>query len=238
MTTAAKSTLPTRAAKAGRPAKAHAYHHGNLRQALVQAALQLAEQKGPEGVSVREAARLLGVSPAAPFRHFPNRRALMTAVAQEAAVRLAIEVGKAVGGAPRGGAARGGGLGRLRTVGRGYLQWALRHPAHLRIISAREQIDLAGSPGLRQSIDDVRQQTVRALQMAQDQGQVSAAHDVDALALLARACAYGLVRMHLDGHLPQWGVAPEKEEATMQATLDLLVDLMQTGPRSEATIGA
>jgi AcrR family transcriptional regulator len=209
-------------------ARPRAYHHGNLRQALVQAALRLAEQKGPEGVSVREAARALGVSPAAPFRHFPNRRALMTAVAEEAAERLRIEVGKATG---RGGS--GGGLARLRAIGRGYLQWALRYPAHFRIVSARDQIDLAGSPGLRAGIDEVRQQTLDALRAAQAQGQLRPEPSVDALALLARACAYGLARMQLDGHLPQWGVAPGQEEAAMDATLTLLIDLMAGPPEAK-----
>src|SRR5205085_4977995 len=126
-----------------------AYHHGNLRQALLEAALELAQRHGPERVSVREAARLVGVSPGAPFRHFPNRRALMTALAEEAGERLRIEVRKSMG------ARRGSPLQRLRALGGGYLQWALRHPSHFKIISAREQIDLEGSIALRNSIGEV-----------------------------------------------------------------------------------
>ena len=53
-----------------RPPAAKPYHHGDLRRVLIDAALRLAEQGGAEGVSVREAARLAGVSPGAPFRHF------------------------------------------------------------------------------------------------------------------------------------------------------------------------
>ena len=55
------------------------YHHGDLRRVLVEAALQLVEEGGADAVSVREAARRAGVSPGAPFRHFPSRNALMNA---------------------------------------------------------------------------------------------------------------------------------------------------------------
>src|SRR5205823_10216632 len=57
------------------------YHHGNLREALISAALDLIAQKGPAGFTFAEAARAAGVSPAAPYRHFRDRDALMADVA-------------------------------------------------------------------------------------------------------------------------------------------------------------
>src|ERR1043165_167514 len=57
------------------------YHHGNLKEALIRAALQLIAQKGPAGVTFAEAARGAGVSPAAPYRHFRDRDPLMAGVA-------------------------------------------------------------------------------------------------------------------------------------------------------------
>ena len=77
------------------PPRRHAakpYHHGDLRRVLIDAALKLAEEGGPEAVSVREAARRAGVSPGAPFRHFDSRAALMTAVAEEAQRRFRAEI--------------------------------------------------------------------------------------------------------------------------------------------------
>ena len=198
------------------------YHHGNLREALLEAALELAELKGPAGVSVREAARRLGVSPAAPFRHFPNRRALMTALAAEASERLRIEVRKAMT------RERGDALARLRAVGRGYMQWARRHPSHFQIISARGEIDLAGSPTLLHNIQEVRELTEQTLHAGQAQGSITDRHDAAALALLARATVYGLARMQIDDHFGQWGVASAAVPAAVDATLDLLIDLMAT----------
>ena len=57
------------------------YHHGNLDAALVEAAARLIEERGPASLSLREVARAVGVSHAAPYRHFPNRQALLEAVA-------------------------------------------------------------------------------------------------------------------------------------------------------------
>lgn len=209
---------------AGESSSARSYHHGNLRRALLEAALELAQRHGPERVSVREAARLVGVSPGAPFRHFPNRRALMTALAEEAGERLRIEVRKSMGGR------RATPLQRLRALGRGYLHWAMRHPSHFKILSARDQIDLDGSEALRNSIGEVRALTEQTLAEAQQQGEVDSVHAVAALALLARATAYGLARMQQDGHLAQWGVAAGDEAAAMTGTLDLLIALMRRAP--------
>src|SRR5262245_63978161 len=58
------------------------YHHGNLREALIRAALSLIAEKGPAGFTFAEAARWAGVSPAAPYRHFRDRDDLMADVAR------------------------------------------------------------------------------------------------------------------------------------------------------------
>ena len=58
------------------------YHHGNLREALLQAALDLIGQKGAAGFTFADAARMAGVSPAAPYRHFRDRDELLSSIAQ------------------------------------------------------------------------------------------------------------------------------------------------------------
>lgn len=62
----------------------HSYHHGDLREALIQAALREAEQGGPEAISIKALAQALGVSQPAPYRHFADREALLVAVTAEA----------------------------------------------------------------------------------------------------------------------------------------------------------
>src|SRR3979490_1738698 len=58
------------------------YHHGNLKEALLQAALGLIAEKGPAGFTFADAARSAGVSPAAPYRHFRDRDELLSSIAQ------------------------------------------------------------------------------------------------------------------------------------------------------------
>jgi AcrR family transcriptional regulator len=71
------------------------YHHGNLREALVDAALDLIADKGPAGFTFAEAARAAGVSPAAPYRHFRDRDALMADVARRGFERFEQQLGAA-----------------------------------------------------------------------------------------------------------------------------------------------
>ena len=71
------------------------YHHGNLRKALVDAVVGLIAQHGPSGFSFSEAARAAGVSPAAPYRHFKDRDALIAEVAEQGFERLADKLEKA-----------------------------------------------------------------------------------------------------------------------------------------------
>ena len=99
------------------------YHHGNLREALISAALDLITLKGPAGFTFAEAARAAGVSPAAPYRHFRDRDALMADVARRGfdafteALTRAWDNGKPT---PR---------SAFERVGRAYLEFAAKEPA-------------------------------------------------------------------------------------------------------------
>jgi len=82
-----------------RPARKplNAYHHGDLRDALVQAALREVEQGGPEAISIKALAKELGVSQPAPYRHFADREALLAAVTAEAFRQFSAELREAIG---------------------------------------------------------------------------------------------------------------------------------------------
>lgn len=99
------------------------YHHGNLREALMQATLALIAEKGVAGVTFAEAARRAGVSAAAPYRHFRDRDELLAAVATAGFDRLAQALEAAwQKGRPTPAQA-------YERVGRAYLDFARRHPA-------------------------------------------------------------------------------------------------------------
>jgi AcrR family transcriptional regulator len=100
------------------------YHHGNLREALIQSALSLIGEKGPAGFTIAEAARSAGVSPAAPYRHFRDREELMADVARLGFERFASDLEKAWhGGNPSA-------LEALQNAGRAYLAFARNEPAY------------------------------------------------------------------------------------------------------------
>lgn len=105
------------------PSKRRGYHHGNLREALIDAALRLISEKGPAGFTFAEAARAAGVSPAAPYRHFRDRDALMADVAQRGfeAFATALEAAWDRG--------RPNPREALNRVGRAYLAFARNEPA-------------------------------------------------------------------------------------------------------------
>ena len=107
-----------------RRAREGAYHHGNLREALIQAARELIKEKGPAGFTFADAARSAGVSPAAPFRHFRDREALLADVAREGFTRFEamLTTGWAAGKPEP--------ITAFHNVGRAYLAFARSEPAY------------------------------------------------------------------------------------------------------------
>jgi AcrR family transcriptional regulator len=193
------------------------YHHGRLSEALIEATLRLLEEGGPDHVSVREAARRAGVSPGAPFRHFPNRAALLTAVAEQAMARLRAailaELSRDTSGEP---------LARLRAIGVAYMRWALHNPTHFQVISTRSLIEFEGSAALVRDNGEIRAVMESLVAEAVRRGQLrpEAARLVP---VTGRALVYGLARMAIDGHFPQWDVAEPEVEPTVLAALDLFL---------------
>ena len=104
------------------PEQRKSYHHGNLRQALVEAARALIEEKGPLGFTLAEAARAAGVSPAAPYRHFRNREDLVAEVARQGFLIFAEQLERAFDHG------RPSPLSAFFATGRAYLGFARGHP--------------------------------------------------------------------------------------------------------------
>jgi len=100
------------------------YHHGNLKEALIRAALELIAKKGPAGFTFAEAARFAGVSPAAPYRHFRDRDELLADVARRGFEEFTAALERAWnGGAPEPFAA-------FERLGKAYLAFARSEPAY------------------------------------------------------------------------------------------------------------
>jgi AcrR family transcriptional regulator len=111
-----------------RPRVKTAYHHGNLRNDLVTAAVEIIRKSGPDALTLRVVAQRLGVSQTAPYRHFASKEALLTAVAAEGFTSLLTSIHRAldaVGADP---------IVRLQTIGKSYIRFALAWPAHFAVM--------------------------------------------------------------------------------------------------------
>jgi AcrR family transcriptional regulator len=103
------------------------YHHGDLRRALIDASTELAAQDGPEGVVLREAARRIGVSPSAAYRHFPSREGLLAVVGSQARQALAERMLAAMNSV-RARDPEKWAREQFRACGREYIRFALEEP--------------------------------------------------------------------------------------------------------------
>ncbi|ABL70931.1 MULTISPECIES: TetR/AcrR family transcriptional regulator [Paracoccus] len=130
------------------------YHHGNLRQALVEATVQLIEERGPQAFTLAEAARLAGVSAAAPYRHFAGREDLLEEVARQGFEEFADRLEAAFDeGRPRP-------LTAFLRMGQEYLTFAAeRRGFYMAMFEAG--LSIAGNAGLSQASERARGILVR-----------------------------------------------------------------------------
>jgi AcrR family transcriptional regulator len=104
------------------------YHHGDLRAALLRAALTLIDEHGVKGLALSDAARLAGVSVAAPYRHFKDKEALLAEIAAEGFVIFRDELARSLQSNPK------DNTKRLVEMGIAYVEFALQHRSHFKVM--------------------------------------------------------------------------------------------------------
>jgi AcrR family transcriptional regulator len=198
-------------------AATRAYHHGDLRQALLQSALRILRDEGPDALTLRAVARAAGVSQTAPYRHFADRRALVAAVAEDGFRRLKQAMHDAVAGGP--------GREGFRQVALAYVRFAHEHPADYRVMFGAEVARHDDLPGLRAESSSVLHFVGQAIAELQRAGVVGPG-DPHTMAAALWSMLHGLVMLSLDGQTE--GVAP------LGALVDEMTRLMMFGmaPRS------
>ena len=185
------------------------YHHGNLRQALLDAARQLIKQQGAGGFSLTEAARLAGVSAAAPYRHFRDREALLAEVAVSGFEQFADRLETAWnGGVPSP-------LQAFENVGRAYLAFAQEEPAsYAAMFEAGLSVD--ESPELKaaadRAFDVLRHVTAEVAQTAPQANLPPGA----LMSLHVWAMSHGIATLFADGK-PCRGKVPLTAEEILEA---------------------
>jgi len=212
------------AGKAARGGKA-AYHHGDLRNALIDAATDLARDGGPEAVVLRAAARRVGVSPTAAYRHFAGQAELLHAVKELGQQRLTESMEAAAAQPAPSGSGPEAEL-RVRSIGRAYLAFARREPGLYRVAFCRDPLRVSSPDG---AIDPGEEGTwgfrsfdilVQALDALVEQGRMPVRRRAGA-ELSAWAIVHGLAMLFLDGPLSQ--LTAEETEAVAERAFDVLI---------------
>lgn len=171
------------------------FHHGDLRRALLEAAGQLLERDGPLGVGLRAAARLAGVSQAAPYRHFADKEAMLAALAERGLSELADRLAGAARGAS-------GAAGALPAIAEAYVSFAAGRPHLFRLMFGPEVADKERYPGVRDAGLRALQVLLDAIAAGQRAGVVRRGDPAD-LALALWSAAHGAASLVVDGRLAE-----------------------------------
>lgn len=205
-----KGSRAGRRAFAKRPG---AFHHGDLRRAMLEAARHLLEREGPLGVGLRAAARLAGVSQTAPYRHFPDKDSILAALAEEGLGELRERMAEAAASARSPAEA-------LPAIAEAYVGFATSQPHLFRLVFGPELADRKRWPAVREAGLRAKQVVVDALAAAQRAGAVRAG-DPEELSLGHWAAVHGLASLAVDGLLDErieacGGIGPLVRLVTVQ----------------------
>jgi AcrR family transcriptional regulator len=210
------------------PAK-RGYHHGDLRNALVDAAAQLAEEGGPRSVTIRAAARAAGVTPTAAYRHFESHEQLLEATKEQAMEQMATAMREHVAALPETDDPVRRALGRLAAIGRGYIYFAISEPGLFR--TAFEQGGSAIDGDIFEKHDAPFRMLVEALDDLVEVGYLSAAYRPMA-EITAWSAVHGFSTLVIDGPLRE--MSQQLRDAAMGRMLLLLArGLADSGVSSE-----
>jgi AcrR family transcriptional regulator len=212
MTTSAKSTTKPRtqpsASRKTAPPPPKTYHHGNLRESLLLAAEATLAERGLHGTTLRDVAKVAGVSHAAPYHHFVSLNALLAAVAERGFVALGDAIAQASSVPDT--------HERLLQIGQAYVRCALAQPARFRLMFAPQLAEAQSYPALQAA-----SHRAFGLLLA-----AACAHDGangPELALCGWSLSHGLSNLLIDGAFNQIPIAIEDTDVLVrQLTLRAL----------------
>lgn len=189
--------------------RGNAYHHGDLRRSLIAAGQTVLLDNGLASVSLREVARVAGVSHNAPYRHFESREALLAAIAADGFEQLSARMASSMLGA------EANKIGHLVTIGRAYLNFATELPSLYRLMFSSE-IRKSAFPALRIAADRTYEQLVASVPK-------SSAASRDA-ALGAWALVHGLADLLTTGQL-----SDDLQGKRLEEAIDYMLEAFAAG---------
>lgn len=187
--------FPSTATPTAQPKRRNTYHHGNLREALVEQAVATIRDQGVEALTLRDVGARLRVSRTALYRHFADKQALLAAVATQGfrTFRQAlIDAWDGTGHSQAG----------FMQMGRAYVTFARAHPSHYRVMFGGFVEKADCDPDLRGTADSAFAVLVSAIAELQQQGRVRAG-DPQEISLFVWASVHGFAMLAVDGQLAE-----------------------------------
>jgi AcrR family transcriptional regulator len=189
------------------------YHHGDLKRALTTAALQLVQEKGPKGFTLREVARRAGVSAAAPYRHFADKTQLLAAAAAQGFVQLHETLDAT--------AATAADLSeQVIAMGTAYVRWAVTHPDYYQVMFCSE-LDNTESPEVVAAGERAFNDLLDTIVRCQSAALLPAGNPRD-IAGPVWSLLHGVSTLTIGGHLTNVGIREEPERLVERSLSELL----------------
>ena len=193
------------------------YHHGDLRSALLDTAMTVISELGPQGLTIREVARRVGVSHAAPYRHFADKNELILAAVEQGfeLMRATMDKEKA--------AAEPDPVSQFAASGMAYVNFALEHPAYYRVMFSGDLLSTTGDITLQHTSRDALQEMVSNIIECQQLGLIRQGDPVtQALALWSTI--HGFVSLINDRRIDHVIEKPHSVQSIRDAVLTTLFD--------------
>lgn len=200
-----------------------AYHHGDLRRAILRASAELIEERGVEALSLREAARRAGVSAGAPYHHFGSKAELLGALAADGFATMHEQMVAALESVDPEDS-----IARLGAIGRAYIGMARANPVEFRLmfrpgLVSREHLPAGCEPDA--SFELLKREVAKVADVLPGRPVTS-----EAIAILAWSVVHGASELVLDGPLatpsPMSAIAPEDVGSTAVMTLGVLLRML------------
>jgi AcrR family transcriptional regulator len=182
-----------------RPKRKADYHHGRLRQALIEAAVKTIAKHGVDALSMRELAARAGVSPGAPYHHFPNRSELLASITEEGFTLLQAQLVAARDAAPNNASAR------LEALGLAYVTFAVSSLGYFRVMFHGDSKSSGPTEAGLRTFHILRDAVV-----ACQQAGLAPKSDATGLVLVVWSAVHGFATLWVERALPFEGLEPER----------------------------
>lgn len=192
------------------------YHHGDLRNALIAAGVKLLADEGMAGLSLRKLARAVGVSHNAPYMHFPDKEAVLAAIAEQGFQLLGAAVDA---GQQR--VANAAMQTRLVAVAQSYVQFARTYPNHLQVMFGPLAADTY--PELARTAQATFARLVQIMREGQQRGELKDGA-ADQLALLLWMNVHGLSTLLIAGKIPPNALGGQSVDDVTALSVRMLCD--------------